>query len=452
MAVGSFTAVFASLMVSASAFAAPDLAQQLCLDPWTAICLEPANRSAALEKSVAQARARIRREAVTQAALPKAKGGCGATPSPEMIASFKEQGYSSDEARIMAILDATHDMGQVQKVLCLGKIIEKKVFLAIAPVMTREQVLKTFEDVRIELMAAIREQMSTDPARAALAEEMASLVAKHQFILSDRYEEYGQLQSPKDASGKRQVKIEWISNPDSGICGPDFLTRNMFSTSTGYVDAKTKQATHTGLLGVVGCPGQWLELLNVPFGKPEQVLWQVFGHELSHQVHATRNRVADKVVLEDGTAMTFNAVPNYTSWISCVNQAYAVPVLPELSSSAKENSYNKFLEAELGRAPTSVDWRLNELSADDWGHIVLTRLASKRLSTPVERGQAAANSMRRLCRLPDGKLGVTHTDTHPSGRFRIEALLRQQPFREALGCATGTTPGAERPDLVSCRF
>jgi hypothetical protein len=429
------------------------LAAQLCDNPWKAICESqesfPQDRAA----EVSRIKARIRAESLEEAAKPFEQGGCGSRPDPSIITMFRESGLSAYEARQEAILWATHDFGMVHKALCLGRKVEDKVFEVLATRgVSRGRVKAVFGGVRTELQRAIQEKMGSDPARAELVKEMIGVVGKIELILADRYAEYGRLNSVPKEDGSRAININAISNSDFGICGSDFLTRNMFSSSTGYTDPKTKKGVHTGMLAVVACPGQWLDLLTVPFGKPEQSLWQIFGHELAHQVHATRNRVADDVVLEDGTAMTFNAVPNYESYNACIRDTLAPPVLPPLSKAGREGDYFKWVSKELGHEASDAEFRLNEISADEWGNHVVRRLMDKNQLPLEERAFAVANSMRRLCRLPSGKPFITHSDTHPSGRFRIENMMRQPEMRAALQCAAPIMSGAEFPELQHCGF
>ncbi len=102
---------------------------------------------------------------------------------------------------------------------------------------------------------------------------------------------------------------------------------------------------------------------------------------------------------------------------------------------------------------TDVDARINELSADAWGVRVMQRLLSKHKNTVQERALGVIHSMQRLCRVSNTQvLSEKHSDTHPSGRFRIELTLRDPALRKALQCESSETAEAEIPNLTFCGF
>lgn len=433
--------------------ATPTLAQRLCADPWTTVCLSADTRNETREEEVQALRLRLHDEILGQALLPTARGGCGGQPSADLLKLYQNAGRSAAEVKELAELDTLHS--DPNRAICLAKLAEEKVFKHVGAVLNRQGIQQIFERVRAELQVAVVEELGADPARHALAVEMTDVLGRMQLVMADRLQEFARLNSEPQLDGTRRLNLSGIATDEGGACGPDFLARQMVSISSGYYrkDGSKSIPVHTGLLALVACPGQWLDLLLVKNSAPEESLLQVMGHELAHQIQPTRNRPSDGTLLENGTPMTFNASPAYAGYLACVNRAYAPPVLPAVSSGFRESPQAAIVARQLGQAINGVNSRINEIASDQWGLRVMQRLLTRLRQNPEERAWGVVNSMRRLCRVASTRaLFTSHTDSHPSGRFRIENSVRNPAFRAALGCAGTTVPGTEQPELAYCPF
>ncbi len=415
-------------------------ASELCSDPWGTVCVSDTFTPRATQAEIGLRKAQIRHEALAQARLPVELGGCDSQPTPQMIGFYEGLGYTPDQVLDEATLYRTHDFYQQDRELCLASIVESRVFESLGPLLNPERVRAAFETVRAALISAIRDEFEGQIALQPLSEEMVGIVSRVQFLLSDRYREWALLDS-NPAIHHGLPNLAPLTNIDGGICGSDLLNRNAFSDSTGYRDAASGHGIHTGMMAVVGCPGQWLEALAMRDGTVEQNLYHLFGHEMSHMIHATWNRPANLDFLQDGTPMTFNSVPGYVRMMACLRQDYE-PTLPAVGPSYRESNA-PFLRRVLGREPSDIDFRSNEISADFWGTRVMSRLLAETLPDPDSRAFAAINGLRRLCFKPGTtQLYVTQSDTHPSGQMRVETALRSPELRRTLGCAVATTGGA----------
>lgn len=451
----AFGAIGLGLSVSAGAspkqWGVGQVGADLCQSPWEAVCEAP-TRSPAKARSVSEIRAEVRLRVLKRIQWPISKGGCGVSASADLISLYRGTGQSEEETRFLALMDVVHTRGQEGALLCLARVAESEVFRALGPEWSPARIEKIYSQVREILQAEVLAQM-TEKGMTDLGLEMVEVIGKTRLVLASGLRKLVLLNSPQ-APGTRPdfSALMAYSNETRGICGTEFLDRNLSASSSGYYEERTGVPIHTGLFAVMGCPGQWLELADPRYqDHPEARLAQVLGHELGHLIHVSRNRPA-LGVLElkpsgSRVPMSFNATPAYSDYLRCANESYA-EVMPQVARVGGGNFRQKRLGLALGREPSSVELRADELVADEWGNRVLARVLEK--SVGEARPTLVVSSLDRLCKDAYGAPYETFGEEHPSGRFRVEQALRNPRIRRALGCEGNLPRNVQHPSLPYC--
>ena len=401
-----------------------------CARPWSTLCVADSGSPRAVQKRLTQIRTDLRTVVLAQVEKSISAGGCGVIPRADTIQAYRGMGYSNAEARRLAVLDRIHDVGNGDAELCLAKMVEGKVFAQLNGVATKASISQIFERVRAALLAEIHVELDSLPDLRPTRDAMLASIQKVQLIFSDRYLEWAKLNVDRTLPGA-VPSIAAITNLDGGMCGPELLRRNSFASSTGYTP-KTGPAVHTGMLAVLGCPGQWLDLLSVQKGGIASNLYHVFGHEMAHQIHVNWNRAALGQTDPEGHPISYDTVPAYQQMIPCLQHDYE-PIFPKVSDAWVDQMHDQYKKV-LGREPTPIDYKSNEVVADYWGTRVMARLVSEDQSSD-NRLSGVMNGLRRFCFVEaTTDLSVAHSDTHPSGQFRVEFALKEPALRAALGC------------------
>ena len=428
-----------------------ELGPELCQSPWEAVCEAPA-RLRARGRSIAEIKDEVRRKVLKRIQWPAAQGGCAVKASAELVSRYRGAGRSAEETHFLALMDVVHTRGQEGALFCLARVAESEVFRALGPDWNPARIQKIYAQVRESLQAEVLAELA-GKGKVDLGVEMSAVLGKTQLVLASGLRELVLLNSPQVPGTRSDFSaLMAYSNETRGICGTEFLDRNLSASSSGYYEERTGVPIHTGLFAVVGCPGQWLELADPRYlDHAEARLAQVLGHELGHLIHVSRNRPALGVVelKPDGTRvpMTFNATPAYEEYLRCANENYA-HVMPEVTRVAGGNFRQKRLGLALGHEPTSVELRADELVADEWGNRVLARVLEK--SGSEARPNLVRAALERLCKDAYGAPYEDFGEEHPSGRFRVEQALRNPRIRRALSCE-GETPGnVQHPALPYC--
>ncbi len=427
------------------------LGPELCHSPWEAVCQAPV-RLRTPGRSIAEIKNDVRRKVLKRIQWPVAQGGCAVKASADLISRYRGTGQSEEETLFLALMDVVHTRGQEGALFCLARVAESEVFRALGPDWNPARIQKIYAQVRETLQAEVLAELA-GKGKVELGIEMSAVLGKTQLVLASGLRELVLLNSPQ-APGTRAdfSALMAYSNETRGICGTEFLDRNLSASSSGYYEERTGVPIHTGLFAVVGCPGQWLELADPRYqDHPEARLAQVLGHELGHLIHVSRNRPALGVVelKSDGTRvpMTFNATPAYEEYLRCANESYA-RVMPEVARIAGGNFRQKRLGLALGHEPTSVELRADELVADEWGNRALARFLEKAVSD--SRPTLVRAAFERLCKDAYGAPYEEFGEEHPSGRFRVEQALRNPRIRRALGCETEAPVNVQHPALPYC--
>lgn len=175
-------------------------------------------------------------------------------------------------------------------------------------------------------------------------------------------------------------------------CGQDGMVDNAFAFD------------HEGVNYVVLCPGAAIAALG-PSDKHLKakdlalagVIW-LMGHETGHHIDAGAHPVT------------------YAKLASCIADNY-LDDLGEIDDDGNKKSISR----------SDVNHYMSEISADYWGSEELASFLEKAKS-PRQQIRIVQESLEFLC-------GTVDDGSHPSGRFRIENLVRRNPrIHKALGC------------------
>lgn len=390
------------------------LPKAICENSFLAVCPYEKQSQDTRRTQIENLRAQIKSKALLQVRLPLSQGGC---VNPDETAPTKNES---------AILDwvgqySYRNDPRWKREICYAKIIESLAFKAVSKSFSLDDLKNVFEEIRAILIAKVKENVKGSAEIESLQTEMIHELSRIQLITADRMIEWAEKNVNPDPNSLTYPSPAMpLSNPDGGMCGTDFMRRNLFASSTGYKNV------HTGMLAVVVCPGQLLEMLNTSSDQAKDSLYQVLGHEMGHHIHAVRNRPAEGHVLPDGTPMTTNFVPAYPMMISCLKDNYE-------NLLSKIDPGSGLLEKVLGRKLTSLDPRLAEITADYWGNQVVTEKV-KQLGDSSRSASLIKSAYQRLCYGSTGTRWIEDSSTHPSGRFRIEMIARSKTVREILGC------------------
>jgi hypothetical protein len=449
---GAFWLCWASFAEArASQASLSELDSQLCQSPWETVCEAPV-RLRAPGRPFSEIKDEVRRKVLKRIQWPAAQGGCALKASPDLVSRYQGAGRSTEETYFLALMDVVHSRGQEGALFCLARVAESEVFRALGPEWNPARIQKIYAQVRETLQAEVLAELA-GKGKVELGAEMSAILGKTQLVLASGLRELVLLNSPQVPGTRADFSaLMAYSNETRGICGTEFLDRNLSASSSGYYEERSGVPIHTGLFAVVGCPGQWLELADSRYaGNPEARLAQVLGHELGHMIHVSRNRPALGVVelKSDGTRvpMTFNATPAYDEYLRCANENYA-SVMPQVPRVAGGNFRQKRLGLALGHEPTSVELRADELVADEWGNRVLARFLEK--SGSESRPTLVRSALERLCRDAYGAPYEEFGEEHPSGRFRVEQALRSPRIRAALSCEDPAPRYVQHPSLPYC--
>ncbi len=451
--------VFGSLWLGLAAFAeaAPkqavpsELGARLCQSPWESVCESP-SRVRSPGRPFSEIKEEVRRKVLKRIQWPTAQGGCALKASPDLVDRYRSVGRSAEESYFLALMDIVHSPGQEGALFCLARVAESEVFRALGPEWNPSRIQKIYAQVRETLQAEVLSELA-GKGKTELGVEMSLVLGKTQLVLASGLRELVLLNAPQVPGTRADFSaLMAYSNETRGICGTEFLDRNLSASSSGYYEERTGVPIHTGLFAVVGCPGQWLELADPRYaGNPEARLAQVLGHELGHLIHVSRNRPALGVVelKANGTRvpMTFNATPAYDEYLRCANDSYA-SIMPKVARVAGGNFRQKRLGLALGHDPTSVELRADEMVADEWGNRVLARFLEK--SPSEARPISVRSALDRLCKDAYGAPYEEFGEEHPSGRFRVEQALRNPRIRRLLNCEDETPRDVQHPSLPSC--
>ena len=202
-----------------------------------------------------------------------------------------------------------------------------------------------------------------------------------------------------DLAEGRAGDEDFVKDMMSG-CGRDGMEDNAFATNN----------EKDGLNYVVICPGSFLATHlpgrfrdvseNASFGQ----IWTL-GHETGHHVDAREFPLS------------------YAKLRACVAEHHG---------------------AKLKLGAAQVDEYMSEIAGDYWGTEALADYVAT-LASPRQKLIVVQENLEDLCTSEDD--GGEEEGGHPSGRFRIEQLVRQNPrLHQALGCK----PRRTEPAGVSC--
>jgi hypothetical protein len=416
------------------------LSEEICSRPFETICTArdrsgiPDGRTISPDLKrveIQSLKQKIRSQALRKIVRPFSQGGCAIRPKPFDPNQLNRSDLTLTPQEEALLLQIT-EFGKSVQLLCYLSVLEKQVYAEVANRLTPGEMRSAFERVRNQFQHRLREQANLNPEVEKLRSQMGDLVSKVQWIQADRFEEWGMLQrNPRLMSGPN---IASLAGDDFSLCGIDGLKRNAFLSSTGYIDSQFKLSVHTGMLALVVCPGQILEVAALlPGSESTENLDQILGHEIAHAIHATWNRPATVDQTPDGTRLTLNLVEGYRKFQGCLRDQLSQELAPV------QYLNDPGLETILGGPLQSTDFRLRELSAEFWGNEILAHSVVERAPDAPGATQARArivrNSLSRLCLGGDGKLAIRDSSSHPSGKFRIQWALRNPTLRKALGCA-----------------
>ena len=172
---------------------------------------------------------------------------------------------------------------------------------------------------------------------------------------------------------------------------------------------------------IIFCPGL---LLGFRSGEGEvsvlDSLTLVLGHEVGHQISASRDRAL---------AQAFSAAVNAG--------VQADPSVIELNATAVDEKVNQtqkdeatFMRRTMGCKASPVDTFLREISADLWGSYSLADQI-KEAKTPEMKLRLLRANLKTDC---FGEYYYRSHNTHPKGSTRVNMILHNPELRSALGC------------------
>lgn len=315
-------------------------------------------------------------EAARAAKIEELRQGITERAWKAVLESYENAGTLEEWEALMAEVAAgKHKLVKIDREI--AKVYFSEIYRASRELLgtSFESAERAFGRVRAFMLPKVRERLAREAPEEAGRMNQELSEEKIRFV--------NFLDLAEGRAGDRDFAKEMISG-----CGRDGMEDNAFATTN----------EKDGLNYVVICPGSFLAA-HVP-GRFDSVsenasfglLWTL-GHETGHHIDA---REFPK---------------SYEKLRACVASHHG---------------------ARLKLGPAKIDEYMSEIAGDYWGTEALADYLAT-LDSPLHKLVVLRENLEDLCGSEDD--GDEEEGGHPSGRFRIEQMVRQNPrLHEAMGC------------------